>query len=220
MKLEKREGARPPEQPARIGVMLVEDHAIVRQGLRTVIASQRDMQVVAETAGSDDVVGLFESSRPDVVVMDLRLRNGSGIDTIRTLRSKYVQSRIVVLSAYSSEEHVFRAIAAGAQGYVVKDDDPSHVVLALRAVHEGRRYLSPEASARLADHIHRSSLTSREEEVLTLLVHGGRNRAIADALGISEETVKGHVKNILSKLGVRDRAHAASEAIRRGLVDV
>ena len=212
--------ARPPVQPARIGVMLVDDHAIVRQGLRTVIDAQHDMQVVAETAGAEDVVALFERSHPDIVVMDLRLRNESGVEIIRALRSKIASSRVVVLSAYSSEEHVFRAVAAGAQGYVVKSDDPSHLVLALRAVHKGHRYLSPEASARLADRVQRSALTRREQEVLVLLVRGGRNRAIAAALGIAEETVKGHVKTILSKLEVRDRAHAASEAIRRGLVDV
>lgn len=204
----------------RIAVMIVEDHAIVRQGLRTVIGSHRDMEVVAETGDADQVIPLFANTRPDIVLMDLRLRVGSGLDAIRVLRSEFDASRIVVLSNYSGEEHVFRAIAAGAQGYVFKDDDPSHILLALRAVHEGQRYLSPEAATRLADHVHQSSLTTREEEVLALLVPGGRNREIAVVLGISEETVKGHIKNILGKLGVRDRTHAASEAIRRGLVDV
>jgi two-component system NarL family response regulator len=208
------------EDVRRIRIMIVDDHAIVREGLRTVVESQRDMQVVAEAAGSEDVVALFAGTQPDVVIVDLRLRNGSGVEAIRALRSIYPGSRIVVLSNYSSEEHVFRAIAAGAHGYVVKDEDPSHILAALRAVREGRRYLSPEASASLADHVDRSSLTPREEEVLTLLARGERNRAIADVLGISEETVKGHVKNILGKLGVRDRAHATSEAIRLGLVDV
>jgi DNA-binding NarL/FixJ family response regulator len=217
---EQRFDDRPWATPGKIGVMIVEDHAIVRQGLRTVIDAQPDMRVVGETGVADDAVSLFASSKPDVVVVDLRLRNGSGLDTIRALRSRYADSRIVVLSAYSSEEHVFRAVAAGAQGYVVKSDDPAHIVSALRSAHEGHRYLSPEASARLADHVHRSSLTGREQEVLALLVRGGRNRSIAAALGIAEETVKGHVKNILGKLGVRDRAHAASEAIRRGIVDV
>ena len=208
------------EDVRRIRVMIVDDHAVVLEGLRTVVESQRDMQVVAEAAGSEDVVALFAGTQPDVVIVDLRLRNGSGVEAIRALRSIYPGSRIVVLSNYSSEEHVFRAIAAGAHGYVVKDEDPSHILVALRAVREGRRYLSPEASSSLADHVDRSSLTPREEEVLTLLARGERNRDIADILGISEETVKGHVKNILGKLGVRDRAHATSEAIRLGLVDV
>ena len=201
-----------------IRVMIVETHAIVRQGLRTLIGSQRDMEIVAETGDGGEAIALYASSRPDVVLMDLRLRTGSGLDVIRELRSAFEDCRIVVLSTYSNEEHVYRAVAAGAYGYVIKDEDPSHITRALRAVRTGQHYLSPEASARLAEHVHRSPLTKREEEVLTLLVQGRKNREIADALGIVEETVKGHVKNILSKLGVRDRAQATSEAIRRGLV--
>jgi DNA-binding NarL/FixJ family response regulator len=155
-----------------------------------------------------------------VVLMDLRLHKGSGVDAIGSLCAEFVACRIVVLSNYASEEHVFRAVAAGARGYIVKDADPSQIIEALRAVHGGQRYLSPEVSSRLADRVHRSSLTPREADVLTLLVRGTRNRGIADALGISEETVKGHVKNILSKLDAADRTQAASEAIRRGLIDV
>ena len=204
----------------RITIMIADDQEIVRQGLKVVIGAQRDMEIVAETGQATDVVPLFAGSRPDIVVMDLRLRNGSGLDAIRTLRTAFAASRIVVLSNYGSEEHVFQAITAGAQGYVMKDGDVSQIVDALRAVHHGRRYLSPQASARLVDHVHRSSLTRREGEVLALLAQGTRNRTIAEALGICPETVKGHMKNIFVKLGARDRIEAVSEAIRRGLVDV
>lgn len=209
-----------PAEPRRITIMIVDDHEIVRQGLKAVIGAQRDMEIVAETGQAHEVVPLFAGSRPDLVLMDLRLRGGSGLDAIRALRATFAASRIVVLSNYGSEEHVFQAIAAGAQGYLMKDGDASQIVDALRAVHRGQRYLSTEASSRFIDHVHRSSLTRREDEVLALLVHGTRNRRIADALSICEETVKGHVKNILVKLGARDRTEAASEAIRRGLVDV
>jgi DNA-binding NarL/FixJ family response regulator len=211
----------PPSTSERpIRVMIVDDHAIVRQGLRMLIGDQGGMEIVAETGDAGDVPSLFASSRPDVVLLDLRLRDGSGEHAIRRLHADFPAPRVVVLSNYGGEEHVFRAIAAGANGYVVKDDDPSHILLALRAVFAGRRYLSPEASARLADHVHDSSLTTREAEVLTQLVHGQRNREIAAVLSIAEETVKHHVKNILGKLGARDRTSAAREAIRRGLVDV
>lgn len=208
------------DPPWRITVMIVDDHEIVRQGLKAVIGAQRDMDIVAETGEVHEVVPLFAASRPDLVLMDLRLRNGSGLDAIRVLKASFVASRIVVLSNYGSEEHVFRAMAAGAQGFVMKDGDASQIIDALRAVHRGHRYLSSEASSRFIDRVHRSSLTRREEEVLALLVHGTRNRRIADELSICAETVKGHVKNILVKLGVRDRTEAVSEAIRRGLVHV
>ncbi len=202
-----------------IRVMVVDDHAVVREGLRMLLGSQGDMEIVAETGDGNEVGALFTRSHPDVVLIDLRLRAGCAVEAIRALHTQSPAGRVVVLSSYGGEEHVFRAIAAGASGYIVKDDDPSHIIQAVRAVCAGRRYLSPEASARLADRVHCSSLTAREEEVLALLVRGSRNREIADLLGIGQETVKGHVKNILSKLGVRDRAEAAREAIRRGLVD-
>jgi two-component system, NarL family, response regulator len=208
------------DHPWRITIMIVDDHEIVRQGLKVVIGAQRDMEIVAETGEAHEVVPLFAASCPDLVLMDLRLRNGSGLDAIRALKASFAASRIVVLSNYGSEEHVFRAMTAGAQGFVMKDGDASQIIDALRAVHRGHRYLSTEATSRFMDRIHRSSLTPREEEVLTLLVHGTRNRTIADELSICSETVKGHVKNILVKLGVRDRTEAVSEAIRRGLVDV
>lgn len=207
-------------QTRQIGVMVVEDHAIVRQGLRAVIGAQDDMSIVAETDDVHEAVPLFASAHPDVVLMDLRFRNGSGLEAIRALSAAFPHSRTVVLSNYSSEEHVFRAVAAGAQGYVLKEADPADIVRALRTVHGGHRFLSAEASASLADHVHRSSLTAREHDVLELLARGTRNREIAGALRICEETVKGHVKNILSKLNARARAEAAREAIRRGIVDV
>jgi len=204
----------------RIGIMVVDGQEVVRQGVKALVTAEQDMAIVAETGRADEIVPLYADSRPDLVIMDLRLRNGSGLDAIRQLRVRFPASRIVVLSNDCGEEHVFRAIEAGAKGYVMKDGDASEIVDALRAVYRGRPFLSAQASSRFVDHAHRCPLTRREEEVLALLVRGTRNRKIANALGIAEETVKGHVKNILVKLGVRDRTEAASEAIRRGLVDL
>lgn len=203
-------------EPVR--VLVVEDHHIVRHGLRAMLSTQSDLAVVAESADAADALRLYESSRADIVLMDLRLRDGSGIDAIRDLRREHPRCRIVVLTNYSDEEHVSNAVAAGASGYVLKDADPSQIVDALRSVAAGRRYLSPEASARLVERAQASPLTPREMDVMALLVHGHRNRSIAATLGVTEETVKGHVKNILGKLGVQDRTEAATEAIRRGLV--
>jgi DNA-binding NarL/FixJ family response regulator len=205
---------------ATIRILIVEDHEVVRQGLKAIIGAQRDMTVVGETALGSEAVPLYQSTKPDLVLMDLRLRDGSGLEAIRALRALNPDCRVVVLSNYGSEEHVYRAIAAGALGYVMKDTDASQIVVALRAVHGGQRYLSNEASSRLVEHVHRSGLTQREAEVLALLARGSRNHDIGQALGIAEETVKGHVKNILGKLGARDRTEAAREAIRRGLVEL
>ena len=198
--------------------MVVDGHPIVREGIRALAATQPDLEVVAETAYAEDALWLYDRCRADVVLLDLQLRRGSGFDVLRALLQHDGQARIVVLTDLAEEEQVFRAISAGARGYVLKSDDTLQIVCALRAVSAGRRYLTPEAAERLAAHVPGSALTAREQQVLELLARGERNHRIATLLGVCDETVKGHIKNILAKLGARGRTEAVSKAIRRGMV--
>lgn len=207
-------------QPAApIRLLIVDDHSIVRAGVRAVLGRHADIEVVGEGGEAAEVLPLFRTCRPHVVLLDLQLRNGgSGIDAIHALRRHDPDSRVVVLTNYSDEEHVFGAIAAGAQGYVLKHAEPAQIVDAIRSARAGCRYIAPEASFRLVERVHNSSLTGREQDVLTLLVRGDKNKRIAAILGVAEETVKSHVKNIFGKLGATSRTEAASKAVQRGIV--
>lgn len=207
------------QQSARIRLLIVDDHFIVRQGLRAYFGSHRDIEVVGEAAALHEAVEICREKNPDVALIDLRLRSQSGVDLLRALAQTSAGCRCVVLTSYGSAEDVHNSISAGAKGYVFKHADPSEIISAVRTVHAGRRYLSAEAAAALATYTHSASLlTERERDVLRLLIPGTRNKVIAVILGIGEETVKGHVKKILTKLGVQDRTEAATQAIQRGLI--
>jgi DNA-binding NarL/FixJ family response regulator len=208
----------PVDKYRKIRLLIVDDHYIVRQGLRSFFANHRDVEVVAEAADLESAVARCSEQECDVALVDLRLRNDSGVDVIRALAEVRSSCRCVVVTSYGSEEEVHTAIAAGAKGYVFKHSDPSEIINAVRAVHAGLRYLSAEASEVLNQYVEYTHLTERERDVLRLLVPGTRNKAIAKILGIGEETVKAHVKSILDKLGVQDRTEAATQAIQRGLV--
>jgi len=204
---------------APIRLLVVDDHSIVRAGIRALMRPHADIEVVGEGGDAGEVLTLFRACSPHVVLLDLQLRDGgSGTDAIRALRQHDPRSRVVVLTNYDDEEHVCGAIAAGAQGYVLKHAEPAQLVDAIRSAHAGLRYLSPEASCRLVDHVHNSPLTTREQEVLGLLARGDKNKRIAAILGVAEETVKTHVKNILGKLGATSRTEAANKAVQRGIV--
>ncbi|HEX8169784.1 MAG TPA: response regulator transcription factor [Thermoanaerobaculia bacterium] len=204
----------------RIHLVLVDDHAIIRQGLRALFGSHRDIEVIGEACDAASLASMARLRDCDVALIDLRLQHGSGLDVLRTLRAHNASCRAVMLTSYGTEADVCAALDAGAFGYVLKHSDPTEIVAAVRAAYARRRYLSPGAATALADAAHTARLTDREEQVLHLLVPGRRNKDIARTLGVTEETVKGHVKNILSKLGVRDRTEAATRAIQRGLVRV
>lgn len=204
----------------RIRLMIVDDHLIIRHGLRSVFASHRDIEIVGEASDAAAAATLCHNTRSDVALVDLRLQSSSGLEVLHLLRERSPSCRPVMLTGYATEHDVREAMAAGARGYVLKHADPAEIVSAVRAVHAGRRYLSPQAAMMLADSMHASPLTDREQQVLQLMVPGHRNRTIARTLGIAEETVKAHVKKILIKLGVRDRTEAATRAIQRGLVRV
>ena len=196
-----------------LSVMLVDDHLIVRRGLASLIGDEPDLSVVAEASSGEEAIALTSVHRPDVIVLDLRLRDMSGIDVTEALRGH----KILMLSSFMQEEDVRRVFDAGILGYLSKDKDSTELLKAIRAVGQGNRYLPPEISLLLAKSEHSSHLTARELEILKLIAEGRANKQIGEMLTLSENTVKNHVKSILAKLNAKDRTHAVTEALKRGL---
>lgn len=196
-----------------VSVMLVDDHLIVRRGLASLIGDEPDLSVVAEASSGEEAIALASVHRPDVIVLDLRLRDMSGIDVAEALRGH----KILMLSSFMQEEDVRRVFDAGIYGYLSKDKDSAELLKAIRAVAQGNRYLPPEISLLLAKSEHSSHLTARELEILKLIAEGRANKQIGEMLTLSENTVKNHVKSILAKLNAKDRTHAVTEALKRGL---
>ena len=201
-----------------IRVLLAEDHLIARVGVGTIVETQVDMQVVAEAATGVEAVQLHAQHRPDVTLMDIRMPVMGGIDAMRAIRETTPRARFIALSTYSGDEEIRRALQAGASAYLTKDVLDDELVKTIRLVHSGRAYLPPAVAATLAAHATRPELTTREMEVLALIVRGMGNKQIAGELHIAEYTVKNHVKNVLSKLGVDDRTQAATSALQRGII--
>jgi two-component system, NarL family, response regulator len=202
----------------KIRLMIVEDHFVVRVGLKAIIDSQTDMITVAEAGNGRQAVQQYELNQPDVTLMDLRIPGIDGVETIAEIVRRFPRARIIVLSTFSGDEDIFRALQAGARAYLVKDTKGQDLLNAIRSVYAGQRPLPPEIASRLAERIHRSDLTPRETEVLKLIADGMSNKEIAGALGIGEGTVRVHASNIFAKLDCGDRAQAVSEAFRRGIV--
>jgi len=204
----------------KIRVLVVDDHPIVRQGIAGLLAVQPDMALVAEAANGREAIQQFRTHRPDITLMDLRIPEINGLDAIIAIRGEFPDARIIVLTTYTGDVQVLRAVKAGAQGYLLKNLMDKELLDTIRAVHAGKRALSPEASFELAEHATDESLTPAEIAVLRLIAAGNANKQIADQLSIKEDTVKGRVKNILSKLGANDRTHAAMIGVKRGIIDV
>jgi two-component system NarL family response regulator len=198
--------------------MIVDDHPIVRQGFVGMIAIDPNLSVVAEAENGHQAVEMFHRHRPDITLMDLRMPEMNGVEAIIEIRKRFPDARIIVLTTYDGDEDIYRALQAGAQGYLLKDMYCDEILEAIAAVHAGRRRIPPQIATRLAERVFGQDLTSREIEVLELIVRGKNNRDIAASLRITEPTVKGHVSNILSKLCVSDRTQAATAAIQRGIV--
>jgi two-component system NarL family response regulator len=205
---------------SRIRILCVEDHRIVRDGIRLIIGAQPDMDVVGAAATGEEALNLFERQRPDVTLMDLQLPGMSGLDTIRRIRERDASARIIVLTMYQGDEDIYRALDAGAVTYLLKDMLTEELITVVRAVHEGERPLSNGIRARLEERATHPTLTPREIQVLELISLGERNKEIAARLGISEETVRVHIKNLFSKLNVSDRTAAVHVGLRRGIIHI
>jgi DNA-binding NarL/FixJ family response regulator len=201
-----------------IRIMIVEDHAIVRQGLVALLRTVPDFCVVAEADDVSEAVALFSQYEPDVTLMDLRLGKSMGVDAITRIRANHPQARIIVLTTFDGDEDIFRAIQAGARGYLLKGMDGEELMEAIRAVYAGKKRIPPMVAERLAERMSAPTLTSREIEVLRQIVLGSNNKEIAAVLNISEATVKTHINNLLSKMDVSDRTQAATTALQRGIV--
>jgi len=203
-----------------IRILIVEDHHVVRQGLVALIKSVDDMEVVAEAADGRQGVDLHRKHRPDVTIMDLRLPVLGGVEAIEEIRHANPNARVIVLTTFDGDENIYRALQAGARGYLLKDMFGEELMDAIRAVHAGKTRIPAVVAQRLAERMRGPELTSREMDVLRLIVGGKSNKEIGGALHISEATVKTHINNLLGKLGVSDRTQAATTAIQRGIVEL
>jgi DNA-binding NarL/FixJ family response regulator len=201
-----------------IKILIVDDHHIVRQGLVALLKTVPGLTVAAEAADGEQAVELHRKHKPDVTLMDLRLPKMNGVDAIAKIRDGSPGARIIVLTTFDGDEDIYRALQAGAKGYLLKGMDLAELTEAIRSVHAGRTRIPPRVAEKLAERMSGASLTARELEVLRLIVAGKSNRDIGTALFISEATVKTHVNSLLSKLGVEDRTQAATTALQRGIV--
>jgi len=205
---------------SQIRVLTADDHPLLREGVGALIASQGDMRLVAEASNGREAVEEFRSHRPDITLMDLQMPDMSGIDAIIAIRSEFPDARIIVLTTYAGDALCKRAMRAGAHAYILKGNVRKDLLDTIRAVRAGKKILHAEVAAELATHAADDALSEREIEVLSLIAAGNSNKLVADQLAISEDTVKGHVKSILSKLGVNDRTHAVTAALKRGIIEL
>ena len=202
-----------------IRIMAVDDHPLLLQGIATIVTDQPDMIIVAEASNGREAIQQFRSHRPDITLMDLQMPEMSGLDAMIAIRTDFPEAKFIVLTTYTGDVQVLRAMKAGARGYLLKNLLHKELLVTIRAVHEGKKTLSAEASYTLAEHAGEDALTAGEVAVLRLIAGGNANKQIAAQLSITEDTVKGRVKNILSKLGANDRTHAAMIGLKRGIIE-
>jgi DNA-binding NarL/FixJ family response regulator len=205
--------------PKPIRILAVDDHPIFRQGIAGLLADQADMSLVAEAANGQEAIQQFRAHCPDITLMDLQMPEMNGLDAMIVIRSEFPQARIIVLTTYAGDVQVLRALKAGARAYLIKNLLYKELLETIRAVHAGKKSLSPEVSYELAEHATDDALTEGEVDVLRLIAAGNANKQIAAQLSITEDTVKGRVKNILSKLGANDRTQAAMIGLKRGIIE-
>jgi DNA-binding NarL/FixJ family response regulator len=203
-----------------IRILSVEDHPVFREGLATIIGSQRDMLLVAQATNVQEALEHFRFHRPDITLMDLRLPDGSGTGAVKAIRSGFPQARVIMLTTSDGDAEVLLALKEGAAAYVLKSMPKNDLLAVIRSVHTGRRHIQPEVAMRLAEHVGEEPLTPKELAILELIRDGHRNKQIADELAIAETTVNFHIKNLVDKLQANDRTHAVTIALRRGILHI
>ena len=201
-----------------IRILTADDHPLLRKGIVALVNAEPDMKLVAEASNGKEAVDAFRIHRPDVTLMDLQMPKVDGLDAIHAIREEFPEARIIVLTTYSGDMRVLRALRAGAKAYILKGNVHEELLTTIRAVHAGHKRIPPDVAAELAIHSTDDALTEREIDVLKLIAAGNGNKQIADRLSISEATVKSRVTNILSKLGANDRAHAVTIGLERGII--
>jgi two-component system, NarL family, response regulator len=201
-----------------IRILTVDDHPLLREGIAALLATEPDMKLVAEACDGREALVQFRKHRPDITLMDLQMPEMEGVDAMLAIRSEFPEARIIVLTTYNGDVRVLRALKAGARAYLLKGSMRKELLETIRAVHAGHKRIPPDVAVQLADYAAEDALTTREIEVLQQIAGGNANKQIADQLAITEETVKGHVKNILSKLRANDRTHAVTIGLKRGII--
>ncbi len=204
--------------PVPIRVLCVDDHPLMREGIAAIIGNEPDMLLVAEASSGREAIERFREHHPDITLMDVRLPDISGIDALIAIRGQFDNARIIMLTTFEGDVEIQRALEAGAHGYMLKSMPRKQLLEVIRRVHAGRKHIPPEVAAHLAEHMGEEALSKREIEVLEKIADGNRNADIAALLFISEETVKGHVKHVMEKLGASDRTEAVTIAVRRGII--
>jgi DNA-binding NarL/FixJ family response regulator len=207
-----------PQTPDRIRIFIVDDHPVVRAGLTSMLGTQQEIEVIATASSGDAALEALETTAADVMLLDLRMPGLSGVKTIQEIRRAGYLIRIIVLTSFETDEDIYRAIQAGAQGYLLKDTSLKEMIEAIKSVHSGKRYIPRDIAARLAERMMRAELTARELEILRLLAKGLTNKQLGKVLSISENTVKNHVNSVIEKLEVSDRTEASTTAIQRGII--
>jgi DNA-binding NarL/FixJ family response regulator len=205
--------------PSPIRILAVDDHPLIRKGIAGLLATQADMNLIAEAANGREAIQQFRQHRPDITLMDLQMPEMSGLDAIIAIRGECPEARIIVLTTYTGDVQALRALKAGARAYLLKDSLHKELLTSIRAVQAGKKSMSPEVSFQLAEHATDDALAPAEVRVLRLIADGNANKEIAAQLSTSEDTVKGQVRNILSKLGAKDRTQAAMIGLRRGIIE-